>query len=105
MRALVERKYGTWAWNYGENPPSNVQRARRFPAGEIDARIDVKEGRVAAIRLFGDYMGREDVGALEARLVGLPYEREAIAATLAGVDVTAYFGDVTVDDVLDAICG
>src|SRR4051794_24081208 len=39
VRALVDVKYGTWAWNYGENPPSNVQRARRFPSGEIDARI------------------------------------------------------------------
>jgi lipoate-protein ligase A len=102
---LVATKYGAWAWNYGENPPSNVQRARRFPAGEIDARIDVQHGRIAALRLFGDYMGREDVGALEARLVGLPYEREAVAASLAGVDVPAYFGDVSAADVLDVLFG
>jgi lipoate-protein ligase A len=105
IRSLVETKYGTWAWNYGENPPSNVQRAKRFPAGEIDARIDVQQGRIAAIRLFGDYMGREDVGALEARLVGLPFDRESLGASLAGVDVSAYFGDVSASDVLDAIVG
>jgi lipoate-protein ligase A len=105
VRELVATKYGTWAWNYGENPPSNVQRARRFPAGEIDARIDVQHGRIAAVRLFGDYMGREDVGALEARLVGLPYERQAVAAALAGVDVSAYFGDVAAADVLDVLFG
>jgi len=105
VRELVATKYGTWAWNYGENPPSNVQRARRFPAGEIDARIDVQHGRIAAVRLFGDYMGREDVGALEARLVGLPYERSAVAAALAGEDVSAYFGDVGAADVLDVLFG
>jgi lipoate-protein ligase A len=32
--ALVDAKYGSWAWNYGENPRANVQRARRFPGGE-----------------------------------------------------------------------
>ena len=42
VRELVERKYGAWSLNYGENPDYNVQRARRFPAGEIDARIDVQ---------------------------------------------------------------
>jgi len=105
IRALVARKYGAWAWNYGENPPSNVQHARRFPAGEIDARIDVQAGHIGAIRLFGDFMGRREVGELEARLRGVRYERPAIAAALDGVDVSAYFGDIGADDVLSVICG
>lgn len=105
VHALVATKYGTWAWNYGENPPSNVTRVRRFPAGEIDARIDVQGNRIDAIRFFGDYMGREDVGALEARLVGLPFERDAIAAALAGVDVQDYFGPVERDAVIELLVG
>jgi lipoate---protein ligase len=103
IRELVARKYGTWEWNYGENPSSNVQRARRFPAGEIDARIDVQHGRIAAVRLFGDYMGRHDVRELETRLVGLPYERPAVEAALAGVDVRDYFGEVRAEDVLEVL--
>lgn len=105
IQALVERKYGSWAWNYGENPSSNVQHARRFPAGEIDARIDVQAGHIAALRLFGDFMGRRDVGELEARLHGVRYERPAVAAALEGVDVAAYFGDISADDVVSTICG
>ncbi|MFL5574616.1 MAG: lipoate--protein ligase [Gemmatimonadaceae bacterium] len=101
--ALVATKYGTWEWNYGENPASNVQRARRFPAGEIDVRLDVREGRIAAARIFGDFMGREEVGALEARLLGLPYDRAAIAARLSDVRVSDYFGDVAREDVLDVL--
>ena len=105
VRALVAEKYGTWEWNIGKSPPCNVQRARRFPAGEIDARIDVKDGRIAALRFFGDYLGRADVGELEAMLRGERYERGAIEAVLAPVDVTAYFGGVTHDDVLELLCG
>ena len=103
VRELVATKYGTWAWNYGENPPSNVQRARRFPAGEIDARLDVQEGRIAAVRLFGDYMGREDVCQLEERLRGIPYDRASVAAVLEGVNVGDFFGDVGRDDVLELL--
>jgi len=105
VHALVDAKYGTWAWNYGENPPSNVQRARRFPSGEVDARIDVQHGCIAALRLFGDYMGREDVGALESRLVGLPFDRAAMARALDGVDVSAYVGDVSAADLVDLLVG
>ena len=103
VHELVARKYGAWSWNYGENPPANVQRAQRFPAGEIDVRIDVQEGRIAGIRFFGDYMGREDVGTLETMLLGIPYDRPAIQSALAGVDIPAYFGDVNADDVLGLI--
>ena len=100
---LVAAKYGTWAWNFGENPPSDVQRARRFPAGEIDVRLGVAHGHLAAVRIFGDFMGRADVRELEARLTGVAYDRAAIAESLAGVDVSAYFGDVSAADVLDVL--
>lgn len=103
VQSLVESRYGTWAWNYGENPACNVQRVRRFPAGEIDVRLDVQQGRIAAVRIFGDFMGREDVGALEARLLGIPYERDAVAGALRGVVVADYFGDVATDDVLELV--
>ncbi len=94
VRELAERKYGTWEWNFGENPASNVQRSRRFPAGEVDLRLDVRKGRIAGIRFFGDFQGREELAGLEARLLGLPYEREALLAALEDVDLREYFGEV-----------
>lgn len=56
-RELLGSKYGTWAWNYGQNPGCNVQRALRFPVGEIDVRLDIQQGRIAGLRIFGDFMG------------------------------------------------
>jgi len=102
---LVATKYGTWAWNYGENPPSDVQRAHRFPIGEIDVRLQVAHGRITAARIFGDFMGRADVHDLETRLAGIPYDRTAVAAALHGIDVSDYFGDVAAADVVDLIAG
>jgi lipoate-protein ligase A len=105
VHALVRRKYGAWSWNYGENPPSNVQRVKRFPVGEIDARIDVQENRIASVRFFGDYMGREDVSVLEARLVGVQFERPAITEALDYVEVADYFGPVTTADIANLLIG
>jgi lipoate-protein ligase A len=99
-RELVERRYGNWNWNYGENPPSNVQRAQRFPAGEIDVRLDVHGGRITGARFFGDFMGRAEVVELESRLQGLVYDRTALAEALADVDMRQYFGEIDHADVL-----
>lgn len=103
VRELVERKYGAWSWNYGENPASDVQRSRRFPAGEIDARIAVKDGVITGIRIFGDFQGARDVAEIERRLTGVAYEAAAVAQALDDVDVREYFGDVTGDDVLEVL--
>ncbi|MFL5562939.1 MAG: lipoate--protein ligase [Gemmatimonadaceae bacterium] len=103
VRELHDRKYGTWKWNYGENPPSNVQRAKRFPVGEIDVRLDVQEGHLRGVRIFGDFMGRREVAEIERRLVGIPYTREAVKGALIGVEMSEYFGDVESDEVLALI--
>ncbi|MEO8945930.1 MAG: lipoate--protein ligase [Gemmatimonadaceae bacterium] len=105
VHELVERKYGSWDWNYGENPPCNVQRAQRFTAGEIDVRVNVEGGRVASVRIFGDFMGREDVAEIETLMSGLPYDYASISAALAGVDLEAYFGDVPAADALRLLAG
>ena len=100
---LVASKYGSWDWNFGQNPRSNVERSQRFPAGEIDVRLDIQEGRIAAVRIFGDYMGREDVAEVERRLIGIAYDRPSVSSALHGVDVTAYFGDIARDEVIGVI--
>ena len=89
-RELLGRKYITAAWNYGENPRCNVQRDHRFPGGKIDVRRDVQDGRLAGIRIFGDFRGRREVGELEARLRGVLYQRHAMMDALAEGDIADF---------------
>lgn len=105
VRTLADAKYATWEWNIGRSPACNVQRAQRFPAGEIDVRIDVQEGRIAGLRFFGDFIGRTEVTGLEERLRGIRYDRESIETVLGPVDVSEYFGAVTSEDLLSLLCG
>ena len=94
VHELERRKYGSWDWNYGESPAFNVQRVKRFTAGEIDLRIQVEEGWIRSVKIHGDFMNLADIGELELRLRGVRYEREQLAHVLAGVSVRDYFGDV-----------
>ncbi|GJG86483.1 lipoate--protein ligase [Gemmatimonadetes bacterium T265] len=105
IERLAVEKYGAWAWTYGEDPPSDVRRSRRFAAGELDVRLAVAAGRITTARVYGDFQGPEDVRGFEERLVGVRYDREAVGRALADVDVTAYFGAVSEEEVLDVVVG
>lgn len=104
VRDLRERKYATWDWNYGQNPPSNVQRAQRFVAGEIDVRYDIQEGRIASVRIFGDFLGRHEVSELETLLIGVRFERVGIEAVLASTAERNYFGAIEPHEVRALLC-
>jgi lipoate-protein ligase A len=97
---LLEKKYRTWEWNYGQNPPSNVERAHRFPAGEIDVRLYIEKGRISSIRIFGDFMGQREVRDIEERLTGLPYDADAITSALSDLDLSLYFGAIPAEEAM-----
>lgn len=100
VEELSANKYRTWEWNYGESPKFNTQRTRRFPVGEIDLRIQVDRGEVTSVRIFSDFMSRNDPAEIEVRLKGSRYEREALAKVLSQIDLSDFFGGIEHDDFL-----
>lgn len=100
IEKLVERKYGSWNWNYGESPAFNMQRSYRFPIGEVDLRIQVERGWIRGMKIYGDFMYRRDIAELEKALCDIQYERDGIAKALAKLDLTEFFGEMTHDDFL-----
>ena len=98
VRELAREKYGAWEWNYGRSPDFDIRRVHRFPIGQIDARIDVSKGRIRQIRIFGDFIGIDEISGLEEQLTGIPYRRDAIAERLAPLDISAFFGNISAED-------
>lgn len=98
---LAEERYKTWEWNWGHSPDFNIQRSMRFELGEIDARIDVQGGHIQTIKFYGDFFSQGAPGALEARLAGARYERESLAAALAGISLEEFFRGMTVPELVD----
>lgn len=99
VRELQVQKYETWAWNYGQNPTANVQRAQRFSGGEIDVRYNIQEGRIAGVRIFGDFLGQHEVSELEGLLLGLPFDLASVGPVLEAAASRNYFGTISADEV------
>ncbi|HEU4455489.1 MAG TPA: lipoate--protein ligase [Longimicrobium sp.] len=103
VHRLSEAKYRTWEWNYGLSPRFNVQRVKRFGIGEIDARLDVEEGRIRNVRFFGDFFARREMAELEALLANVRYERDDIHAALTSADVSSYFAEITAEELAELL--
>lgn len=100
IRQIMANRYALWDWNYGRSPKFNVQKSARFPIGKLDARIDVDEGHIQGLKIYGDFAGRADIAQLESLLIGVRYDRDALASALKDVDIAPYFGDLPPADFL-----
>lgn len=102
---LAENKYRSWDWNYGRSPEFNIQRINRFPFGQIDAKIFVKDGLIENIKIYGDFLGHGDLEDIQSALVNVRYDKDEIKKALTGTDLSHYFGGITVDEFAEFISG
>ncbi|HSG16973.1 MAG TPA: lipoate--protein ligase [Anaerolineae bacterium] len=100
IEQISDERYRQWEWNFGRSPKFNVQKTDRFPAGKLDARIEVQRGRIEAIKIYGDFAGKREVAELEERLAGTAYDREALERTLTDIDLAPYFGVLSQEELL-----
>ena len=103
IHEISRDRYQKWEWNYGRSPKFNLQHSKRFPAGSIDLRLEVKKGIVQDCKIFGDFFGVGDIADIEKRLIGQQYDRKTISDVLEDLDMRHYFGNVSKEDFLDLI--
>ncbi|MPZ19918.1 MAG: lipoate--protein ligase [Luteitalea sp.] len=97
VRRIMERRYARWDWNVGASPRFNVARVRRFAFGEVDARLEVRKGRIDQIHIFGDFLGTGVVRRIEQALRGVSYDPEVLQKALRGLDLRASFPGLPTD--------
>lgn len=103
IHEISRDRYQKWEWNYGRSPKFNLQHSKRFSAGSIDLRLEVKKGMIQDCKIFGDFFGVGDIADIEKRLIGQQYDRKTISDALEDMDMRHYFGNVSKEDFLDLI--
>jgi lipoate-protein ligase A len=94
VETLRAEKYATWGWNYGASPPYAMRRELKFPAGLVTVFLHAEQGRIKAVRFYGDFFGNGDLGDLERALAGLPLDA-GLEDALRKLDVGYYINGVS----------
>ena len=95
---LVEEKYGRWEWNYGQSPRYGFEKAKKFPAGLVEVKLEVENGVITAAKILGDFFGVNEVEGLEQRLIGIRHTGEDIRRALEPVDTQSFIYGVDKED-------
>lgn len=101
IETLAAEKYSTWDWNFGASPDYNFKKANKVPAGFIEVHLDVHKGYIEKAKIFGDFFASNAIEELEEKLVGVKHEEEALKKVLQESDLKAFFGNVTLEEILD----
>ncbi len=92
INKISRERYQQWQWNFGRSPKFNIQKTQRFPFGQIDARIEVHNGVIQHIKLFGDFLGLRNVGDVEEKLKGVRYDKLHLQEALENIELKDYLG-------------
>jgi lipoate-protein ligase A len=96
---LVKTKYGTWEWNYGYSPNYNFRKViRTEKSGTLEFDLDVNNGIIRQIKIFGDYFSKLDTEEIEAAVTGKSHNEATIRSTLAPFNLGDYFSGLTCDE-------
>ncbi|MGY3704290.1 lipoate--protein ligase [Vagococcus martis] len=103
INAISDKLYRNWDWNYGRSPEFDIVRRKRFPIGSIEAKMNVSDGEIKDIRIFGDFFGLGQITDVETILTGVKYDKESITKAVEEIDVKKYFGNIEVTDLIELL--
>ncbi len=103
IQKLYEEKYSTWEWNYGESPDFGWKNYKRFPSGAVEVRLEMKNGLIRDVKIFGDFFGTKEIEELEEKLKGVRYDKDHIQELLGEINVSDYFSNMTDSDFMELL--
>jgi len=104
IREMVQSKYGTWEWNFGYSPQYNFRKVLRTNnSGTLEFNIDVADGIIRDIKIFGDYFNMSDTEEIENVLRNVQHSEVKIREALAQYTISDYFNNLTLDEFMEGM--
>jgi lipoate---protein ligase len=103
IQELMDTKFSTWSWNYGESPAFSVEKYGRYEGGGVSFRLQVDNGKIQSVKIFGDFLGTKDITDIESALANTEFQLDAVKAKLTPFNLDEYFLKITLDNVLSCL--
>lgn len=99
----LKDKYDTDAWNYGKNPGFTNYVSKHFDIGTVAFNFSLKDEKISAIKIYGDFITGGDVSLIEKALLGTKFEKSALVEALSKVDLKNNLGDIEPEPLVDLL--
>ena len=100
---LMETRYNTWEWNYGQSPEFSIEKSGRYQGGKVEFHFNVKDGVISEMKIFGDFLGAKPLDELEELFINAKYDETSVKEALKDEKIEEYFFNIHLDNVLDCL--
>jgi lipoate-protein ligase A len=103
IQAIADEKYTTWDWTYGESPEFNMEKSKRYIFGQLNIKLDVKNGKIKSMGIYGDFFANKDLSKLQEGFIGVNFEEKSILEVIKGLELQEYIQGITNEDFMDCM--
>lgn len=103
IRALEQKKYVSWEWNYGDFPHYDYANQAKFLAGLVGISFSTRQGIIERIKIHGDFIGNREIIGLEQCLQGKKHEKQSLLDVLRAVNLEEYIQHITAADIMELL--
>ena len=103
VNQIKAQQFDTWEWNFGQNPKFNISKEKRFAGGRLTICVNVVQDVIQGIDFFGDFFEEKNLDELKHALIGIRYDKAAIAFALKETKTDDFIYQITADEILDLI--
>ncbi len=100
---IMNKKYLTKEWNYGNNPKFNIHNKKRFPNGTLEVKINTQENKMINIKFYGDFLSVNDISEIENKMKNISFDKDSITKILNNEDTDLFFGKISIDQIIETI--
>lgn len=102
-KALSNEKYEKFEWNFGFSPEFSLVKEKHFTQGNVEAHLQIKEGIIYQIKIFGDFFGILPVCELENLIVGAEFIGSGVSERIKDISISYYISGLNRDDFLSLL--
>ena len=103
IQRLVEDKYSTWEWNFGQSPRYTFHKTAKTSSGMVEVYMYIEKAAIQEIRIYGDFFSIKDIHELETALTGLPHNMEKISAVINTINIEDYIRNISAGEFLELL--
>jgi lipoate-protein ligase A len=103
IQKIRDEKYATWEWNFGRSPNYSLRKEIKTGMGKIEMNLEVEKGIIKKATIERDFFNEKDISEIEAALINVLHEENAIRNVLNQYSIEEYFNGTSSYDLLNAM--
>ncbi len=103
INKIVRQRFETWEWNYGKSPNYRYKNSVKYPSGVVEYYLEVEDGKIEDISIYGDFFGEKNIQELEERLIGVKHSIKDLENVLNQINIDDYIRGLSLKEFIEGL--